>query len=359
MSRKLASIQSISDIKPIEGADRIECVTILGWECVVKKDEFKVGDKVIYIEVDSVLPERPEFEFMRDRKFKVKTIKLRKQISQGMCFPMTILPPGQYDIGTEVTEILGITKYDPQAISEAIEAEKENLKKTKFQKFMMQFKLYRNFIYKKKKEMWPEFIPKTDEERIQNMSFIINNNKDRIFTVTEKLDGQSATYALKKLPRKLWQIKPKYQFYVCSRNIHLKTPHQCSYWSIAEQYNIKTVLQDLIGKFDCIILQGEIIGQGIQKNRYNVTGYDFYAFNLIFPTGRLWHTYMESLLKDRVKVVPKIGSLKLEETIPDCVEKIAKGKSTLANIQREGVVMRNDNLSFKIINPEYLLKYDD
>jgi RNA ligase (TIGR02306 family) len=273
---------------------------------------------------------------------------------------MTILPPGQYDIGTGVTEILGITKYDPQAISEAIEAEKENLKKTKFQKFMLKFKLYRDFIYKKKKDVWPEFIPKTDEERIQNMSFIINNNKDKNFTVTEKLDGQSATYALKKLPRKLWQIKPKYQFYVCSRNIHLKTPHQCSYWSIAEQYNIKTILQDLIGNFDSIVLQGEIIGHGIQKNRYNVTGYDFYAFNLIFAsTDKLRYAYMKSLLKDQIKVVPKIGDLKLEETIPECVEKIAKGKSTLANIQREGVVMRNDNLSFKIINPEYLLKYDD
>ena len=91
MERKLAHIELIESLKPIIGADKIEVATVLGWECVVKKDEFKVGDKIIYIEVDSVLPEKPEFEFLRDRKFKIKTIKLKGQISMGLILPLNIL----------------------------------------------------------------------------------------------------------------------------------------------------------------------------------------------------------------------------------------------------------------------------
>lgn len=89
--RKLASIQVITDLSPIEGADRIETAQILGWQCVVKRGEFKVGDSVVYFEVDSVLPERNEFEFLRERKFRIKTIKLKKQISQGLVMPLSIL----------------------------------------------------------------------------------------------------------------------------------------------------------------------------------------------------------------------------------------------------------------------------
>lgn len=89
--RKLATIREIKDIQPIEGADRIEVATVDGWQVVIKKGEFKVGDKIIYIEIDSIVPEREEFEFLRDRKFRVRTIKLRKQISQGLIMPLSIL----------------------------------------------------------------------------------------------------------------------------------------------------------------------------------------------------------------------------------------------------------------------------
>jgi RNA ligase (TIGR02306 family) len=91
--RKLASIQKIVDIRPIDGADKIEVAQVLGWEVVVaKKDEFKVGDLVIYIEIDSIVPDKSEFDFLRDRKFRVRTIKLRKQVSQGLILPLSILP---------------------------------------------------------------------------------------------------------------------------------------------------------------------------------------------------------------------------------------------------------------------------
>ena len=112
--RKLASIQKIVSLEPIKDADKIEKATVLGWELVVaKKDNFKVGDLVVYCEVDSILPDKPEFEFLRERKFRIKTIKLRGQVSQGICFPLSILPKAKYNEGEDVTEVFGARKYDP------------------------------------------------------------------------------------------------------------------------------------------------------------------------------------------------------------------------------------------------------
>ena len=119
--RKLATIREVADIRPIQGADNIEVAQIDGWECVVRKGEFHVGEHVIYVEVDSVLPDRPEFEFMRNRKFRVRTIKLRGQVSQGLVFPLAVLPVGTpTELGQDVTKELGIEKYDPQAAQEAV-----------------------------------------------------------------------------------------------------------------------------------------------------------------------------------------------------------------------------------------------
>ena len=107
--RKLASIQIITDLKPIEGKDRIVLATVLGWSVIVKKDEFNIGDKCIYIEIDSLLPEKPEFEFLRNKKFRIKTMKLGNTYSQGIVFPLSILPQNKtYQIGDDVTDILGI-----------------------------------------------------------------------------------------------------------------------------------------------------------------------------------------------------------------------------------------------------------
>ena len=122
--RKLASVEVIDKLEPIPNADRILKATVKGWECVVSKsDNFQVGDKIIYIEVDSILPARPEFSFLKERKYRVRTIKLRKQISQGLILPLSYLK-GNYEVGDDVTKELGIKKYDPQA-----DAEKEVVRK--------------------------------------------------------------------------------------------------------------------------------------------------------------------------------------------------------------------------------------
>ena len=192
--RKLATIREIASLRPIPGADKIEVAQVDEWECVVRKGEFREGERIIYIEVDSVVPERPEFEFLRDRKFRVRTIKLRGQVSQGLVLPLSILKDGwRYDLGEDVTDILGIIKYDPQAQQEAqLLTKQPKQTQNPFAKFMMRFKWYRKFFVKSKRRGgFPDWIAKTDETRIQNMMTLFETESKRgtPFSVTEKMDG--------------------------------------------------------------------------------------------------------------------------------------------------------------------------
>ena len=255
--RHLATIREIASLRPIAGADRIEVAQVDGWECVVQKGEFHTGEHIVYIEVDSIVPERPEFEFLRDRKFRVRTIKLRGQVSQGLVLPLSILPNGTPAIlGADVTDALGIKKYDPEAQQEAQLLTKQPQKpQSAIARFLMRFKWYRKLFMKpKRKGGFPDWIAKTDETRIQNLTtlFEMERNKGTKFSVTEKVDGQSATYYLRKVSKR------KYEFGVCSRNIYLGTPDNSSYWTIARQLHIEDVLKHLVGDYETIVLQGEI-----------------------------------------------------------------------------------------------------
>jgi hypothetical protein len=365
MSRKLASVQRIVDIRPIQDADFIEVAKVLGWECVVKKsDGFKVGDLVVYVEVDSIVPDRPEFDFLRERKFKVKTIKLRGQVSQGLVLPLSILPKGNYKEGDDVTNILGIIKYDPQAeLEQKLMEEKKQINKKRIYKFLSRTPFIRRILPKRKTYKFPEFIKKTDEDRIQLFPNICEEYKDLTFSVTEKLDGQSATYFLLKNTKKIFGLFPKtnYIFGVCSRNLYLPKENNSSYWKIAKKYNIRNVLEKLIGNNDYIVLQGEIIGPGIQGNKYQLSDYDFYVFNYIYPHAQFNTIEAKNVLEPYgIKVVPILEDMKLKPTIQDMVE-YSKGKSKLLPIEREGIVIRNyeKNLSFKVVNPDFLLTNDE
>ena len=359
--RQLATIRTVASTRPIQGADRIEVAQVDGWECVVKKGEFEVGQHIVYVEVDSVMPERPEFEFLRDRKFRVRTIKLRGQVSQGLVLPLDILPAGNYKLGDDVTELLGVTKYDPEAQQEALLLAKQpKTPANPIAKFLMRFKWYRRLFMKpKRKGGFPDWIVKTDETRIQNLTtlFDIESKKGTQFSVTEKVDGQSATYFLQKVSRR------KYEFGVCSRNIRLGTPDNSSYWKIARKYDIENVLKKLVGEYQTIVLQGEICGDGIQGNKYHISGYDLFAFNLIYPDHKCTTAEIkEALAPFGIKSVPIVEEGKvLPETIAELVE-YSKGKSVVRKEQkREGVVMRNvqSGISFKVINPDFLLAEKD
>ncbi len=354
--RKLATVRKISNIKSIPNADRIEVCVVDGWEVVCKKDEFNVGDLIIFVEIDSIVPERPEFEFLRERKFRVKTIKLRKQVSQGLVLPLSILPQGNYNLDDDVTDILGVKKYDPEGELEQQLITKEVKKvKNPIIRLMLKFKWFRK-LYLPKKEFkgFPTWIAKTDEDRIQNKTIMFETEKElgTKFIVTEKLDGQSATYFLER-------IKGKLKFGVCSRNVNLSNdPNNSSYWTIARDLHIKEILEQLIGNAERIVLQGEIIGEAIQGNKYKIKGYDFYAFNLIIDGEKIHTVKMEEILRDYcIETVPILeNNFILKDTIAEMVE-YSKGNSVLLKAKREGVVIRNydRNISFKVINPEFLL----
>lgn len=360
--RKLATVRRISEIKPIDGADKIEVAVVDGWECVISKnDAFKAGDLVVYIEVDSIVPERPEFEFLRDRKFRVRTIKLRKQISQGLIVHLDILPERIAKKAKEdmdVTDVLGIKKYDPQAEKE-ISDTMSSLKKSKnpFIRFLMRFKIFRKFYIKPNKSNFPSWIKKTDEERVQNLSRKYEEwkNSGIRFSVTEKIDGCSATYFVDKTSEKT-------DFGVCSRNLRIEKDNGGHYWKIAKDFDIKSVLESLCDKLNVkrIVLQGEILGEGIQGNKYNISGFDFYAYNLIADGKKFETSEISNILNEyKIKTVSILYSdTILPETIKDIVE-LSSGKAILNNkIEREGVVCRNteNDISFKVINPRFLLQ---
>lgn len=211
MARKLVSIQRIIDLQPISGADKIELATVLGWKVVVSKSEnHKVGDLIAYVEIDTQLPNIPMFEFLKDKKYRVRTIKLRKQISQGLIIPLKAIEQNfnikisKLKEGDDITSLIGATKYDPEAEKERKLAEEAMAKNNNpIHKILMKYKWYRK-LYKQitipKKGGFPKWIKKTDEIRLQvipeEFYEIVNDpNATTLFNSTEKID-RSICYLL-------------------------------------------------------------------------------------------------------------------------------------------------------------------
>lgn len=386
MERSLAHIEKVHNIRPIEGADFIEQIGVLGWNLIAKKGEFQDGDLCVYIEIDSLCPSDNEaFAFLEKKHYKVKTMKMKGTVSQGLALPISMLPSKKYEVGQDVTNILKITKieedYSNGEIDEEQKLKKKNAKflKKPFIKFLMKYTVSRKVIlylisitnriqkkFRKKKHGFPSWVIKTDETRIQNMPFILDSKET--FTVTEKLDGTSATYTMR---RKSSINKGKYDFLVCSRNVLQSTPDKkCYYddnvyWEMAHKYNIEETLRKIMfdNGLEYITLQGEIIGESIQKNKYNIKGRDFYAFNLLISErGRLNSEQAKKTLEPfGIKFVPILDvDFKILPTIEKMVE-LADGTSVLYPTEREGLVFRNkdSSISFKAISNKFLLKYDN
>lgn len=362
--RKLATIQVITDIRPIDGADKIEVAQILGWECVIKKGEFKIGESVIYIEVDSVLPEKKEFEFLRERKFRIKTIKLRGQISQGLVLP--IPNDWNFSVGTDVTDLMGIKKYLTVSESEEFETTTKK-KKGRIFKYFMKYAWFRRMASNKNDKGWPNWVGKTDEERIQSIPGVLTKFAERQIYITEKIDYQSATFTGKlvsKFPM-LGKLSPKVvKFVVCSRNM-VNNDKNSLYWKIARKYNIAKIIKEN----PYLIIQGEQGNTKIQGNKYGIKTEEFWVFNIINSKNNYHYNYTEMCdfcNKNGLKMVPLLYSdIKISDigtTVQDFIE-LSKGKSTLCDIQREGIVVRciengKKVFSFKVINPDFLLKYE-
>lgn len=335
--RKLVTIEEILEKKPIEGADKIEAVRVRDWWVVAKKDEFVVGDSCVYFEIDSLLPIIPPFEFLlkgaskkrmiiegkQVEGIRLKTIRLRGQISQGLVMPLADVTNyskralSQLDNGEDVTEDLGVIKYEPPMPVELVG---------------------------RVKGFFPSFIPKTDEERIQNISDVLS-----AFYVTEKLDGTSATF-----------YKKDGVFGVCSRNLEL-LEGETTQWKLAKKYDLANKLADNFA------IQCELIGEGIQKNPLKQTGQDIYCFNVYKIENGKYLDYQDFIGFCKslgVKTVPIVDD---NFILPRSVDEFllyAEGKSLLnSESEREGIVVRpkvemqygGTRLSFKVISNRYLL----
>jgi len=371
--RKLATIRIIRDIKPIPKADNIELVFIDGWQCVAKKGEFRVLDKCVFFEIDSILPVHPIFAFMEKRKFKVKTAKFMKNISQGLALPISILKEFGIDkvsLEDDVTEAIGVTKYDPEANKIRIKAMRESYPWWK--KLMLRYKYTRAIIkhFEQKSTFPSDIVSKTDEERIQNLSLSLDKYVNKQLEITEKYDGQSATYI----------YRPNFffpEFIVCSRNQLLKNPDNSSWWTIARKDDILNKLKKLhrhmkLGRKDYVCIQGEILGMSIQKNKYKVNDYELYVFNLKTNTSRnnKQFNYQDTKVifneaQIALKQVPFLQTIKVStvEELQAQIESIGCFKSTKnKNMYAEGIVTRlssDTSQSFKYINPKFLLKFDE
>ena len=342
MERKLASIQIIKDLQPIPGADAILVASVLGWKCVVKKTEFKIGDKCVYFEIDSILPIAWWNDHLRKeptKALRIRTIKLRGQLSQGLALPIwdKMLPPDRvYEVGQDVTDLLGVTKYEPYIPPELTGL----VKGTR-----------------------PSFIPKTDEPRLQsepNMLIeLLGCGIDIVGTM--KMDGTSFTAFIK-----------DEVFGVCSRNMELLETPGNSYWKAIREADIENKMRSYFSTLSgSYALQGELCGPGIQGNKMGLVKPTLYFYNVwrIDTAQYMDHVFLLQLTKDiNLNMVPIVfqGKLPIETTVESLLD-VAGTVNYFNGQPAEGIVWRpiteqysktiDGRMSFKTVSNRFLLQY--
>lgn len=332
MPRSLASVQRLRATAPIAGADAIEVATVRGWKVVIKKGEFAAGDLAVYVEIDAFLPEHPAFEFLRASSFRtlpdgrggfrLRTVKLRGQISQGLLLPLSVVPPGvPVAQGDDVTDALGIVLYEPPmpASDEA-------------------------------RGPFPLFVPKTEEERVQNLPDLFAADRPAgPLVVTEKLDGSSLTAYVR-----------DGVFGVCSRTLDLLDTPANAYWSAARRLGLPTTLPSL-GRN--LAVQGELVGPGVQGNPYRLAETTVFVFSAYDIDAGAFLPVDEMRALAAALGLPTAPLLDDAFALPESVEALlayADGPSALrAETPREGIVVRTPDrsLSFKAISNRFLLKH--
>lgn len=396
--RELAYIVKVDNILPIEGADRVELACVGGWRVMVRKNQFKVGDYAIYFEIDSKVPEKEPFLFLAPKHFKIKTQKYfkGKVLSQGLLMAIedfTSLPNPpvwsvvlKHDIengnGSDIehfglTEDIGVTyaiDEDNKRKAPSIDKYKKmaqrkpNIFKKSWAKWLMKRDWGREIMFfffgkkKDKKNSWPVWVQKTDEERIQNIPWILEDNN--CWIATEKIDGTSTTATYRKINKK------KHEFYVCSRNVVFdKANKNCFYETnvyteMAEKYHFEEVLAELVDRYDLdwVTLQGETYGEGIQNRNYGLKGHDFAGFNLIFSDGGRLNSIDAKIILEEFNIpwVPIVDEcFKLPNTVKELLDIAARDNSEIDGGMREGLVFRSmdGKNSFKAVSNEFLLRY--
>lgn len=382
--KSLAHIEKIKELQPIEGADKIVLATVLDWNVIVKKDEFKVGDKCVYIEIDSIVPSpepihdettgevtgfgKPEYEhfaFLEKRHWKIKSMKMRGVISQGIVFKLSDLKLEDLPVGTDVTERLGIT--------EIVEDEEEaglNTSPNKWflDKWLMRFAWYRNFKKSHRvsgswRTEWPS---KSDEENVQKIWSKMNTlYPNDTWVKTEKIEGQNMTVVVS--TKKGWFGRSKKKFEVLSRTRNLVGSDLTGpFWSTFRRLKLDKKLENLSDDVTWFI-RGEHVGPGIQKNIYQLKETDFAVFDVykLYKDGSKvkysWDAMTAFCEEHCLRTVPLIE--KYTGPLPDVqtlLKETDKHDTVFAPVKhkREGIVWRLEkdyNVSFKVKNPEYSL----
>lgn len=387
--RALAYTVTVDDITPIEGADNIELAHVGGWVTITRKQEYKPGDMAIFCEIDSKLPEKEWSEFLRPKKFRVKTYKLNKfgVVSQGLLLPMSVLPENkEHGVHEDVTKTLGIEYYvaednarkaksNPNAKYNNMAARHKNLAKKPWFKWLMKRMWGRKLLFlflgnsKDKPKQFPTWIKKTDEERVENCMWMLDDKEP--YVATEKVDGTSTTFFLD-------TTKRKHEFGVCSRNVrqmdmnqenYVSTVSDCPnvYWEMGYKYNVSDALEKIAEEYevDKVVLQGETYGSDVQGNKYKLNERHFAAFNLVFDGNRLGSIQAKEIL-DKYQI-PFVPIIETDYVLPDKEEfeefkESADGNSVINNkCLREGFVYRSQDgqKSFKNISRKFLLKVKD
>ncbi|MGC4045641.1 MAG: RNA ligase (ATP) [Armatimonas sp.] len=334
MERKLASLQHVRELVPIENADAIELARINGWQCVVKKGEFTPGDLGVFFEIDAIPPETELFAFLwknetpRPDKFRIRTMKLRGALSQGLLMPLAAFPELEgLSEGENVTELLGVEKYEPPIPAG-----------------MGDFRA-----------PFPPLLSKTDEARVQSMPAVLDELRGLPYVITLKCDGTSATYL----------IDPRDgEFHACGRN-HSILEGENHYWRVARKYDLEAKLKTRPN----LALQGEVVGPGIQKNRLGLKEVELRVFSVwdLLTHSRLNHAEAREVLAELE--IPMVDTIEegdsfvhTQETLLTLAEGVYPGTQN----EREGIVIRpqterhsealSGRLSFKAISNHFLLK---
>ena len=386
--RALAHPVIIEEIRPIPNYDRVEHARVGGWWCIVQKNVFNVGDKALYIEVDSRVPSNDKrFEFLEKRHYKVKTLKMCKVYSQGLIMPLSDFPElKDKEIHEDVTKLLGITYYveednarkaksNPNEKYNRMAARHRNLAKKPWFKWLMKRLWGRKLLFvflgnsKDKPKQFPSWIKKTDEDRIENVMWMLDDKEP--YVITEKIDGTSTTVFLDTTGKKT-------DFGVCSRNVRQMDENQENYvsqmndcpnvyWEMVFKYNMEDALKKIAKEYavDRVVLQGETYGLAVQGNKYKLDERRFAAFNLVFDSVRLGSIQAKEIL-DKYDI-PFVPIIEADYILPNQDEfeefkKSADGKSMInKKCLREGFVYRSQDgqKSFKNVSRKFLLKEED
>jgi RNA ligase (TIGR02306 family) len=334
---KLASIEQVLEITPIEGADKIEIATVLGWQVVVKKNEYKKGDLCVYIPIDTTIdPTRNCFKFLAnpskpEERVKIKTIKLRGVFSQGLLLPISSVPSIEPSIGADVSELLDVQKYEKETI-------------------LVQNGNTTNFI-----PFPTNIISKTDEDNLKTKYQVIDEVLDKDVYITLKMDGSSLTI-----------ISNNNEFIVCSRNYVINDGH------IMYQFVLNDKIKDKILSLNKnIAIQGEFCGPKVNNNSMQLKNYKFYVFNIKDLDSNTYYgmndikNICSNIGLDTVPIldVVKCNSSWTISKFQDYANKVTYTTNMNKKVPAEGIVIRpidpiwssnlNKYLSFKIINQNY------